>query len=218
VSRRAVIDEAAEALSEGAPVFTKRNLFFAARRLRGSTMTEARFRAELTRHLVTRRVPGLLPDTGGAQARRKSGVLFPEVVLLVDRPELVRLLVALSIGDSGVAVIAVDGTPASLVDTLKAGFRKGRRAGVLYLHDATTVVYPFVLEPLATLMQRQRTRPVPYVDLGLPPLGAPGRRFGDPTLDGGEPIVDLEEIPPAALLRYCVEAARRLTARGAPLR
>ena len=44
---------------------------------------------------------------------------------------------------------------------------------VLYLHDSTTVVYPFALEPVATLLHHGAGAPFVYADIGLPPLGGP---------------------------------------------
>ncbi len=105
-------------------------------------------------------------------------------------------------------MVCIDGTPRP-VAWLQRGFREGRRAPVLYLHDAATVVYPFAIEPLATLVRHQGDAPLAYRDLGLPPLGASARRFGAPvsTLPTDELILELEAIPPATLLRYCARSA-----------
>jgi hypothetical protein len=136
---------------------------------------------------------------------------FPKAVLLVDRPALLDLFAAAGpLAPAGLAVVCVDGTPAPAVDWLAKSFQAGRRAPVLYLHDAATVVYPFTVEPLASLVRSARGGRVAYRDLGLPPLGASARRFGDPTLPRDEPILDLEALPPATLLRYVAAAAARL--------
>lgn len=138
---------------------------------------------------------------------------FPAAVLLVDRPAIRDLLLAQGAGERGLAVVCIDGTPAPVVAFLKRGFQEGRRVPVVYLHDAATVVFPFTLEPLATLVAQQEGGPVRYRDLGLPPLGATARRFGDPALPADQVILELTAIPPATLLRYAAEAASRL-ARG----
>lgn len=217
---RSVIDVSAETLRAGAPVFTRRNLFHAVRRARGAAMTEAAFEAALRRRLSRGALPGLLP------ARRRPRPLvrgwdacFPEAVLLVDRPAIRDLLTAGGgIAPALLTVVCIDGTPSPVVTWLQRGFRDGGRAPVLYLHDAATVVYPFTLEPLATLVAHRGSEPVVYADLGLPPLGASARRFADPTLQGDEPILELEAIPPATLLRYCTRSTKGLVSgiRGKP--
>ena len=136
---------------------------------------------------------------------------FPEAILVVDRPPILEIF-----GRSkasvpfGLAVVCIDGTPSRLVAALKRGFRAGHRAAILYVHDAATVIYPFAIEPLATLLKHRGSEPIVYRDLGLPPLGANPRRFRDPMLPTADPIFHLEAIPAAALVRYCVESARRL--------
>jgi hypothetical protein len=209
---RSVIDVSAETLRAGGPVFTRRNLFHAVRRARSVAMTEAAFETALRRRLSRGALPGLLP------ARRRPLPLplgwdacFPEAVLLVDRPAIRDVLTASGgIAPALLTVVCIDGTPSPVVAWLQRGFREGRRAPVLYLHDAATVVYPFTLEPLATRVAHRGSEPVAYADLGLPPLGATARRFADPTLPGDEPIFELEAIPPATLLRYCAKSAKSL--------
>ena len=132
----------------------------------------------------------------------------PEAILLVDRPAIVDVF--LESAAPRLAVVSVDGSPAAVVDWLKAWFRAGHRAPVLYVHDAATIVYPFVIEPIATLVEAQEGEPIAYLDLGLSPLGTSARRFRDPSLPRNEPIVRLDAIPPATLVRYCSEAARRM--------
>jgi hypothetical protein len=137
---------------------------------------------------------------------------LPKAVLLVDRAVIVKLLVAAgATRDAGLAVVCIDGTPAPVVGRLVRAFRAGRRAPVLYLHDAASVVYPFAIEPLASLVRHRDSSPIAYRDLGLPPLGASARRFGDPAFCRDEPILHLEDVPPATLLRYCAKLASSLT-------
>lgn len=141
----------------------------------------------------------------------------PEAVLLVDRPEVLALFVASGAAASGrLAVVSADGTPAPLIARLKKSFRAGLRPPVLYIHDATTILYPFAIEPIATLVRHRRGEPFVYVDLGLPPFGAPGRRFGDPALARDATVLELRAIPPAALVRYCVDAAEHVMRSGGP--
>ncbi len=208
------IDASAEALRAEAPAVTRRNLFFATRRARGAETTEASFDPALRRRLSHGPLPGLLPERAGRGSRGLPGGLPggsdtepPRAVLLVDRPAILGLFLALR-GERapGVAVVCIDGTPAPVVERLAQGFREGLRLPVLYLHDAATIVYPFALEPLATLVRSQGSEAIVYRDLGLPPLGAPARRFGDPSLPADALLVDLEEIPPAALVRYAARA------------
>ena len=68
----------------------------------------------------------------------------------------------------------------------------------------------FLLEPLASLVQSGPEASLRYRDLGLPPLGAAARRFGDPAIPDDEVILTLDAVSPAALLRYCLKAARSL--------
>jgi hypothetical protein len=130
---------------------------------------------------------------------------------MVDRPAtLARLAKTDAIARAGIDVVCIDGTPRSLVARLVRGFRAGLRAPVLYLHDAASVVYPFAIEPLATLVHLHGGEPLVYRDLGLPPLGATARRFGDPALRKEEPILELKAIPPTTLARYCVRSVSSL--------
>jgi hypothetical protein len=217
---RSLIDIAAEALRAQAPAFTRQNLFFAARRCcaRGAPMTDAQLDAALRRRLARGPLPGLLPTRAGRPRRpfaRAWGADFPRAVLLVDRPAILDLLAAMGASASTrIAAVCIDGTPAPLVAWLAQRFRAGQRAPVLFLHDAATVVYPFTLEPLASLLRAAGGAPPVYRDLGLPPLGAAARRFGDPTLPRDEPILSLEAIPPATLVRYVAGAVDRVAPAG----
>jgi hypothetical protein len=139
-------------------------------------------------------------------------------VLLVDRAATAtRLAKTAAIVQAGIEVVSIDGTPRSVVARLVRRFRAGHRAPVLYLHDAATVVYPFAIEPLGTLVRHADGEPVVYRDLGLPPRGATARRFGDAALREAEPILELKAIPTATLARYCVRSLSSLVAAdGAP--
>ena len=217
---RSAIDVSADALRAEAPAFTRRNLYFAVRRAHDGGMSDVAFEAALRRRLARGALPGLLPARTRSRARKSVSTrndAFPAAILLVDRPAIRDLFAAIDVApklggvaseDLGLAVVCIDGTPAALVRSLVRGFAEGLRAPVLYLHDATTIIYPFAVEPLATLVKQNDPRPIDYRDLGLPPLGAIARRFDDPVLPSDEPIFELEAIPPATLLRYCVKSAR----------
>jgi hypothetical protein len=129
-------------------------------------------------------------------------------MMLVDRPILPHLFLRCGVRPSTLAVTCIDGTPAPVVEWLQRGFRKDHRVAVLYLHDAATVVYPFTLEPIATLIANS-THPLAYLDVGLPPLGASARRFAEPAL-GGALVREVDEIPPSALIRHCLRIAESL--------
>jgi hypothetical protein len=116
------------------------------------------------------------------------------------------LSVAPAIVEAGIAVIDAGGGPPPLAAWLTRLAREGVRVPVRYVHDAATVIYPFAVEPLASVAQCA-SEPIDYRDLGLPPLGATARRFADPRLQPDEPIVELEAVPPTTLARYCARAA-----------
>lgn len=212
--RSSLIDVTAEGLRAEAPAFTRRNLFHAVRRAHDPALDEAAFDVALRKRLARGPLPGLLPARSPWRPRslpRGLHTCFPEAVILVDRPAILDLFVACgAIASARLAVVCIDGSPAPVVAWLVNGFRAGRRAPVLYVHDAATVVFPFTIEPLATLVGLPDHGPPAYADLGLPPLGAAARRFGDPALPPDEILLDLEAIPPATLVRSCVESARRL--------
>jgi hypothetical protein len=190
-------------------------LYFDVRRAQGAAMTEARFDALLQGRLARGALVGLLRDRE-APLERGTAADAPNAVLLVDRPAMRRVLAAApAIREVGLAVVDVRGDPAALVARLTRLVRDGLIVPVLYIHDAATVVYPFAVEPLAALV-RQASRPIAYRDLGLPPLGAAARRFGDPRLPPDEPVVILEAVPPGTLARYCARSAAWL-APAAPL-
>jgi hypothetical protein len=133
---------------------------------------------------------------------------FPAAIVVVDSPAVLDLFIASGvIPKARLAVIGLDGTPRNVVAWLKRGYRAGRRAPVVYLHDAATVVYPFLVEPLATCVKHLGGDPLVYRDLGLPPRGASPALFDDDAFRESEPIVELEAIPPMTLVRYASRAA-----------
>ena len=122
---------------------------------------------------------------------------FAEAILLVDRPALLDLFAASGEVASGrMALVCIDGTPSPSIASVRRGLRAGCRPPVLYIHDAATVIYPFTIEPMATMLEHRGSEPFMYFDLGLPPLGATSRRFGDPTLPRDKLVFELEAIPP----------------------
>jgi hypothetical protein len=105
-------------------------------------------------------------------------------------------------------LVVVDLTAAASAEIKRVARSLRETPPVFYLHDAATVLFPFTFEPVATLVEQHDEKaqgPFPFRDLGLPPLGASARRFGDPSL-GDEPILKLSEIPDAALVRYVSRA------------
>jgi hypothetical protein len=207
------IDGCAAALRETVPAFTRRNLFFAVRRAQGGDTEEKRFETSLRDRLRRGALPGLLPSPCHWTPRRLArewAAYFPKAVLLVDRPAVLDLFVASGVMPAArLAVVCIDGSPAPVVAWLRKGYRAGRRAPVLYLHDAATVAYPFAFEPLASLIRHGHAGPLPYRDLGLPPLGAPARRFAPESSSDPEVFLDLEAVPPAALVSFVVRRAQR---------
>ncbi|HEY1697026.1 MAG TPA: hypothetical protein VGG39_32930 [Polyangiaceae bacterium] len=209
-----LIDECAQALRAGAGAFTRGNLAHALRRRVGREIAGPELDAALRSRRSRGALPGLLPTA----CRWRSPPLgpewdayFPKALLLVDRPAILDLFVASgAIPSSRVAVVCIDGTPASVVAWLARGFRSGRRVPVAYLHDAATVVHPFTIEPLVGLARDPGAKPTDYRDLGLRPLGVPARRFHDSTVPDDECLRELEALPPAALVRYGIRAAARM--------
>jgi hypothetical protein len=211
---RRAIDDAASALRAEIPAFTRKNLLHAVRRSLGAPVSDTDFDLALAKRLTKGPLPGLLPARSRWRPRsitREWDAYFPKAVLLVDRPAILDLFVASgSIATTRLAVVCLDGSPAPVVSWLKRGFKAGRKVPFVYLHDAATVVYPFTLEPLASLIAHRRDEALVYRDLGLPPLGANARRFDDPALPEGEPILELEALPPATLVRFGALSAQRL--------
>jgi len=208
------IDACAAALRATIPWFTRRNLFFGVRRAAGQPVAERDFEAALRKRLRRGPIAGLIPSPCSWARRRLTrewDAYFPKAVLLVDKPAIVDLFVgSTAMPNARLAVVCIDGSPAPVVAWLRRGYRAGRRAPVLYLHDAATVAYPFAYEPLASLVDAARGERIAYRDLGLPPLGAPGARFDSAELPGDQPVFDLEEVPPAELVSYVMRRALRV--------
>ncbi len=226
---RNLLAQAAEELGAEACGFTERQLYHAVRRLRGTTLREGTFHRALRGLLSREPLRGLLPERpsrGPSAIGQEAVTCLPEAVLFVDRRAILDVFVACGVAASGeyAVVSPLDGYPSCVITLLSNAFREGHRIPVVYLHDAATVVYPFVVEPLASLVEQQDPRPLPYADIGLPPLGASPRRFGDARLPPDELILELEALPPRTLVRYATEAADRLalqhglTRRSAPRR
>jgi len=107
----------------------------------------------------------------GKLARREARAYFPAGILLVDGPELVeRFAASGALVQARIAVVDIHGQPRELVRWLVDGVRSGHRAPIGYLHDPTTVVYPFAFEPLASLARS--TASLAFRDLGIGPGGA----------------------------------------------
>ena len=124
---------------------------------------------------------------------------YPAGILLVaGGPALVETFASSgALIQSRVAVVSTRGAPRDVVEWLVAGARAGNTAPVGYLHDASTVRYPFFFEPLRTRAYRHGLR---YRDLGL----RPGRGFRDPYRRAR--VYDLDAVTPAALVSYAVRS------------
>ena len=128
--------------------------------------------------------------------RDEKRAYYPAGILLVDRDALVETFAASGVlVQSRVAVVSTSGEPRHVVEWLVEGARAGRSAPVGYLHDASTVLYPFAFEPLATLAKRPGLR---YRDLGL----RPGAGFRDAWQK--KRVYALKDVTPAALVSYAV--------------
>jgi hypothetical protein len=214
------LDEAASRLAATNRAFTRKNLYHAVRRAGWSTgelhnpSFEAFCDGPLASRLREGALPGLLPLPVPAPARRlprEWDAYFPAAILVVDRPAIVDLFVASgALVQARIAPVALDGTPAHVIRWLCRGFMRGHRAPIAYLHDAATVVYPFTYEPIATLIDVTHGEPLPYCDLGLPTGGVPASAFPfTAEISADERILELEQLPPAALVAY---ASRRALA------
>lgn len=215
-----LVEMAAADLRADSRVFTSGNLFHAARRaaLRLGKPFEGDFKSFRSGPLAARvrrsALDGLLPDgpelNRSARLPREWDAYFPACILVVDRAELVPLFAASGVVvQARMAVITLDDRPAHIVDWLRRGIRAGHRAPVGYLHEAATVVYPFASELLGTWARLRRPREeLVFRDLGLPPLGLSGDRFGL----SGAPVLELEEPPPHALIAYAARATLSLLA------
>ena len=206
-----VIDAAARALGAEGP-YTARNLYWAVRRAGHDAGAFDDFRrGPLAARLARGPLGGLLGDErwDGPPLPREYDAYFPQAILLVDRPGALALFVASgTLATAKVAVVCLDGSPRHVVRWLSRGFRAGKRAPVGYLHDAGTAVYPFLVEPLASLVGAvSETERLAYKDLGLPPHGLAARRFPfSGALAAGERVEHLEALPPRALVAYATRA------------
>lgn len=215
-----LIETAAADLRVDSRAFTSRNLFHAVRRagLRLGKPCAGDFESfragPLAARLRAGALAGLLPDSPRLDRRarlpREWDAYFPACILVVDRAELVPLFVASGVVvQARMAVVTLDGRPAHVAGWLRRGLRAGHRAPVGYLHEATTVVYPFASELLATWARLRGPREeLAFRDLGLPPQGLSPDRLG---LDRG-PVLELEEPPPHALIAYAARATLALLA------
>ena len=209
----ALVDTTAATIASSSRAFTRRNLFFAVRRAareRGMSMESDIdvFCAKYVEpRLRDRIVPGLLVATGtpksDAIVPREFDAYFPAAILLVDRPEVVQLFAASGVVvQARLAVVSLDGFPSHVTAWLCRGLRAGHRAPIAYLHDAATVVYPFSFEPLATWIAAADDEPLRYLDLGIQPGGL---ATGTPVAQG-EPLLELEELSPRALVAWATRA------------
>jgi len=210
---RKVIDRCARELVAHFPAFTRRNLLYAVRRSLGGKLTDADFDRALAARLTTGALEGLLPERCDWRLRRLTrewDAYFPAAIVLVDRASVLDLFIASGAIASGrLAVVSLEGDPPAIVAWLKRGFRAKRRAPVVYLHDARTVVHSFAFEPLATLAKFS-DEPIAYRDLGLPPLGLNAQDFPNAELPHDETIFALEALPAAALVAHAAREALRL--------
>jgi hypothetical protein len=208
-----LMDAAAAELLATSRAFTRVNLYHAVMRLRPAL--RAHWSAErfsnvaLARRLCQGPLRGLLPAASTrpriaqpALSLRERMAYFPAAILLVDRPEIVELFAASGVlVQARIAVVCVDESPANVVSWLCHAARRGHRAPVGYLHDARTVLYPFLFEPLATIVESLRGRPLAYRDLGI----GPSRPVRDPLNIAGAYAAgaqSLEELPPSSLVAY----------------
>lgn len=198
VTRRRALERAAAELRATLPVFTRGNLFHATARACKTPLSPAAFDAALARGPVEGLL-GRAPRPGPRMTSFEQAAYYPAGILLVDRDAIVDLFAGSgALIQARVAVVSTSGYPRRVVEWLVAGACAGRSAPVGYLHDASTVLYPFFFEPLATLVARNPA--LPFRDLGF----RPGRGFRDPYTRAR--THDLEAATPAALVSYAVRA------------
>ena len=220
-----LIDAAAAELLVTSRAFTPGNLYHAVRRLhpalRAHGSVERFSNIALARRLRQGPLTGLLPAVSTRRgprvaqpplSLRERAAYFPAAILLVDRPEIVALFAASGVlVQARVAVVCVDGSPANVVSWLCHAARRGHRAPVGYLHDVRTVLYPFLFEPLVTIVESLRGRPLAYRDLGIGP-GLPVRdplHIADAYAAGAQ---SLEELPPSSLVAYAAQQLLEMVA------
>lgn len=213
-----MIDLAAADLRLHSAAFTRRGLYHALSRRRVATGRFGPWSFErfcdgpLARRLRRGPIPGLVER---ASVSAKDGALpaewrayFPAAILVVDRAEIVDVFAASGVLlQARMAVVCIDGSPRRIVNWLRSGWFAGHRAPVGYLHDANTVVYPFLCEPLATFV-RQSPEELVYKDLGIGPGAALRDPLGLASAYAGR-ASELDEVPPCSLIAY---AAAQLSA------
>jgi hypothetical protein len=209
-----LVAAAATELHRDAKAFTRGNLVHAVRRARGGRSSAEAIERAVTRALSGDSLPGLLPARCRWTARDLAFPGDPPAgVLLVDRRPVLDLFVACrGLTDMRIAVVCLDGHPSSVVGALRRAIRGGLDLPICYAHDAATVVYPFTMEPLASLLFARGAPAMRYADLGLSPLGTRAQRFEDPRLPDDEIVFELEALPPSTLIRYCARQMARLQA------
>ncbi len=142
---------------------------------------------------------------------REWDAYYPAGILLVDRPEVVQLFVASGvIIQARIAVVSLDGYPEHVTHWLRRGAQAGFHAPVAFLHDSTTVVYPFSFEPLATLLKQQNKEPLLFRDLGIPPGGL---AFGKRVLPTTPRYFKLSDAPSTLLITYATRELLSMTPR-----
>lgn len=207
---RRAVDAAARELAAASPFFTERNLYFAALRTLARPVDDVpfeAFRATIRRRGATA-LAGLLPAPRSYPSRplpKEFDAYFPSGVLLVDRASVRDLFVALGVHvHARIAIVCIDGSPGSVVAWLRRGLRRGWRAPFGFLHDTGAVVYPYLVEPLATFVEVAGSQ-VTYADLGFPSHGQASRDV--PFVRGANAparYVELEEAPPFGLAAFAV--------------
>jgi hypothetical protein len=224
--RDPLIDRAAARLRATNRAFTRRNLFHAVRRAGGDcaapeTTFEAFVGGALAKRLRAGDIDGLLPSPKRPSRDRRSwrsewDAYFPAAVLMVDSHEVRDLFIASGVlVHARLAVITTDGSPEQVVAWLQRGLRAGYRAPFGYLHEASTVIYPYLLEPFATVLDVHQGEAAPVVELGLPPDGLPMRAFG---AAGAQRVLELEAVEPSILIAWAVRQLVALQPRDEWLR
>ena len=136
---------------------------------------------------------------------REWDAYFPKAVLLVDRPAMLDSFIGSgAMPGARLAVVCIDGSPGPVVAWLRRGFRAGppRTGPVLARrgHRRLSLRASSRSRPSSATAAAGRSCTATF---GLPPLGAPARRFGR-SLDA--PTTRSSSIsrplPPAALVSY----------------
>ncbi len=194
------IDIAAASLRATLPVFTRGNLYHR------TGVTRAAFDAALARRRARGRIEGLLSGRARTTPRMSAAeqrAYFPAAILLVATARRSRDIVDLfaasgALIQARVAVVDAGGHPRDVVRWLVTAARAGHTAPVGYLHDASTVLYPFFFEPLATLAAKDEK--LRFRDLGFRPPSGFRDRYTK------KRVHELEAATPAALVSYAVRS------------